>query len=96
MSYFKELKIENPLIMAPFNPIGFQMNPSREACERMLKDYPCQLIAMSVLAAGHVKSAAAVVYLNTLPRIDSVVFGASSRDHVEQMATLLRDVSHGS
>ncbi len=40
MSYFRDIGLESPLIMAPFNPAGFQMNPSRERCEQLLRSTP--------------------------------------------------------
>lgn len=92
MRYLAEIGVANPLIMAPFNPSGFQMNPSRQECEQVLADKPCRLIAMSVLAAGHVKPNAAIAYLNTLPRLSSVVFGASSKGHIDQMVAECREL----
>jgi hypothetical protein len=86
LTYFKDIGLENPVIMAPFNPAGFQMNPSRERCEQLLHEYPCHMVAMSVLAAGYVKPAAAAAYLSSLKDIDSIIFGASSAGHVKELS----------
>jgi hypothetical protein len=92
MSYFRDIGLEAPVIMAPFNPAGFQMNPSRERCEQLLEEYPCQMVAMSVLAAGHVKPADAARYLSSLAGIDSIIFGASSPGHVTELSSVLGTV----
>jgi hypothetical protein len=92
MSYFREIGLEEPVIMAPFNPAGFQMNPSRERCEQLLKEYPCHMVAMSVLAAGYVKPADAARYLSSLAGIDSIIFGASSPGHVTELSSVLGTV----
>ena len=47
--------ISKPLILTHFNKIGFQMNPSREACEKSLAEYDFQVMAMGTLASGHLK-----------------------------------------
>lgn len=69
-------------IMAPFNPIGFQMNPTKDACESDLERFGFPVVAMSPLAAGHVTPGQAVTYLDALPRLDGVVVGASKETHV--------------
>ncbi|MBL8022457.1 MAG: hypothetical protein JNM27_22460 [Leptospirales bacterium] len=75
--------IENPLIMAPFNPAGFQMSPGRKECEEDLVNYPARVVAMSVLAAGMVKPSDAAQYLKSIG-IKSAVVGASSTRHVRE------------
>jgi hypothetical protein len=92
MSYLRDIGIEEPVMMAPFNPVGFQMNPSRERCEQLLQEYPCHMVAMSVLAAGYVSPADAARYLSSLAGIDSIVFGASSSGHVTELANVLGSV----
>jgi hypothetical protein len=92
MSFFRDIGLEAPAIMAPYNPAGFQMNPSRERCEQLLQEYPCHMVAMSVLAAGFVKPADAARYLSSIPGIDSVIFGASSPGHVTELSNVLGSV----
>ncbi len=55
INFLTEIGIVNPTIMAPLNPIGFQMNPSKSVVENTLKHNPTQLIAMSTLASGYIK-----------------------------------------
>jgi hypothetical protein len=92
MSYFRDIGLEAPVMMAPFNPAGFQMNPSRERCEQLLQEYPCHMVAMSVLAGGYVTPADAARYLSSIAGIDSIVFGASSPGHVLELTNVLGTV----
>lgn len=75
-----------PVVLTSFNPIGFQMNPGREACEATLVKGEADVVAMSIFAAGLVPAPQAFEYLHTLRGVDSVVFGASSADHVTATA----------
>ncbi len=84
-----EWGIENQVIMAPFNKIGFQMNPSREECEEELKKCNHDVVAMSTLAAGYLKPDEAYDYLFRLPNIKSVVVGVSNKKHAEETFKLL-------
>ncbi|MFX1517990.1 MAG: hypothetical protein ACFFC6_16940 [Promethearchaeota archaeon] len=81
---FYEWGIYDPLVMASFNKVGFQMNPSREECERCLREYKVDLVAMSTLASGYLKPEEAYEYLFSLPNIKSVAVGVSTREHAEE------------
>ena len=85
MSFLNETNIKNPLLMAPFNHIGFQMNPSREIAENELKNSPSRMIAMSTLAAGYIKPKEAFQYLSDIKEIQSIVVGASSKTHLKEI-----------
>jgi hypothetical protein len=80
------------VIATAFNGVGFQMNPSREECERALADvnFPC-VIAMSVLAAGYLKPAEAIDYVLTLPNLKGVVVGVSKEHHARDTFKLLEE-----
>jgi len=90
INFLNDIGIKNPLLMAPFNPIGFQMNPSREEAEKALKKTPSRIIAMSTLAAGYVKPKEAFEYISTLAEIGSVIVGASSEEHIVENNKLIR------
>lgn len=67
------------VIVAPFNAIGFQMCPSREACEKAVLNVPdAEVIAMSVLASGYLKIPVAIDYINRLPQLKGIVVGISN------------------
>ncbi len=78
-----------PPIMTSFNKVGFQMNPSREECEKCLSEYNIDVIAMSTLAAGYLSPGEAYEYLFRLPNIRSVVVGVSTKEHAKETFQLL-------
>lgn len=89
--------IKNPLIMASINKIGYQVNPSREAFETCLQEKQLRLLAMSTLAAGYLKPREAYEYIFSLPRVDSVVVGVSTREHaLEAFSEIRRHGNHAS
>ena len=65
--------------MAPFNPIGFQMNPSKDVCELSLKHNQPNFIAISVLAGGAISPNEASEYITKFPEVKSLVICASVR-----------------
>jgi hypothetical protein len=76
-------------IMTSFNKVGFQMNPSRELCEKYLQEYRGEIIAMSILAGGYLQLAEAYEYILSQPKIKSVVIGISSIAHAKSSLRLL-------
>ncbi|MEE4206487.1 MAG: hypothetical protein V2I39_09345 [Erythrobacter sp.] len=87
-----EWGIENVVICASVNPIGYLMSPGREEYEEILakndgSKYP--IMAMSTLASGAVPPVEAYDYINRL-NIQSVVFGASSPGNIRQSVSLIR------
>lgn len=86
---FGKWGFERPLVMTTFNKAGFQMNPSREACERALAEGCADVIAMSTLAAGYLAPAEAFEYVNSLPGISSVVVGVSTVEHARETFMLI-------
>jgi len=80
----RELKIDtaNVVITAPFNSIGFQMNPDKKTCEDTLTLTPeIEVIAMSILASGYIKLPDALNYIHSLPQLSGVVVGVSKEQH---------------
>jgi hypothetical protein len=79
-------------IAAPFNKVGFQMNPLREDCEKMLAELPQpNVIAISILAAGYLSPSEAIDYLATLPNIKGVAVGVSKESHARETFRLLKE-----
>jgi uncharacterized protein (DUF486 family) len=78
------------VVAAPFNKIGFQMNPSRDECERALRSLgePI-LIAISILAAGYLKLDNATKYVASLPNVKGAAVGVSKEEHAEETFRLL-------
>lgn len=72
-----------PAVMAPFNPLGFQMTPNREACEAAAaRSKSIEFVAISVLAAGQLSVAEAIEYLSARKSyLRSIAVGTSNPFH---------------
>jgi hypothetical protein len=87
-----DIGLEDVVIAAPFNKVGFQMVPSREECEKALAGLPKPIVlAISILAAGYLKPEEAVDYIAGLPNIKGVAVGVSKEKHAVETFKLLRD-----
>jgi hypothetical protein len=81
--------IQNPIICSSINKIGFRMSGGKELYEKYLTEKQFRPIAMQVLAAGALRPNEAIDYLSNFPKIESVLFGASSKDHIQQTKELI-------
>lgn len=82
--------IDNPIICSSINKIGFRMSGGVGEYEEYLQsDRRFRPMAMQCLAAGALKPEEAMDYVNRFPKIDSVVFGASSKAHIQQTKMLI-------
>jgi hypothetical protein len=81
--------IENPIICSSINKIGFRMSGGKEVYEKYLAEKTFRPIAMQVLAAGALEPRQAVEYLSRFPKIESVLFGASSKSHIKETKDLI-------
>jgi hypothetical protein len=81
--------IENPIICSSINKIGFRMSGGKEIYEKYLNEKQFRPIAMQVLAAGALRPQEAIEYLGNFPRIESVLFGASSQSHIKETKELI-------
>lgn len=81
--------IENPIVCSAINKTGFLMTPSREEYERTLAHKPYRPMAMSIFASGVISPIEAIKYVCDLPNIQSIVFGASSKEHIAQTIEMI-------
>jgi len=81
--------IENPIICSSINKIGFRMSGGKEIYEKYLREKEFRPIAMQVLAAGALRPKEAIEYLGNFPKIESVLFGASSKGHISETKELI-------
>ncbi len=81
--------IENPIICSSINKIGFRMSGGKTLYEKYLNEKTFRPIAMQVLAAGALRPKEAIEYLGQFPKIESVLFGASSKSHIEETKELI-------
>lgn len=86
----ERLGIENPIICSSINKIGFRMSGTIAEYEDYLNsDRKFRPMAMQCLAAGALKPVEAMEYVTRFPKIESVLFGASSKAHIEQTKDLI-------
>ncbi len=85
--------IEEPVVCSAINKLGFQMNPDITCYEEALRTKPFQPLAMSIMAAGAVPPRKAIEYVASFKKIKSILFGASTKAHVEQTKELLEKYS---
>ncbi|WP_395245674.1 hypothetical protein ACGGZK_07630 [Agromyces sp. MMS24-K17] len=83
--------IDTPLVCANINKLGFRMSGGIEAYRASLEERPFRAVAMSVFASGAIPAREAIEWVFSQPNIESVVFGASSRSHIEQTVRLVRE-----
>ncbi len=88
-----ELKIDNPIVCANINKIGFRMCGGVALYEETIATRRFRPVAMSVLASGAIAPREAIEYVCGQPSIESIVFGASSRGNIRQTKTLIDELS---
>jgi len=84
------LHLDDVIICSPVNKIGFRMNPSQEEVEGVLKLHKTPTIAMSVFASGAVPYREGIDYVSSLKCIDSILFGASTKEHIADTYNLIK------
>ena len=96
MPYLKkkleEWGIDEVVICSTINKAGASMFPSKEEYEKVIAandPSKYQLMAMSPLAAGAISPAESFEYINSL-NLQSVVFGASSKAHIQSSYNLIK------
>jgi len=86
--------IENPIVCANINKIGFRMCGGVPAYEAALREREFRPIAMSVLASGALPPREAIEWVCAQPNIESIVFGASSRRNIANTRELVDEHWH--
>jgi len=87
----EEWGIEEVVICSSFNKIGYLMSPDTEsyvAIANKNDSSKYQIMAMSTLASGAIPAKEAYEFINQ-QNIQSVVFGASSKKHIEETVSLI-------
>jgi len=84
-----EAGVENPIVCANINKIGFRMSGGVEEYRKVLRTRRCRPIAMSVLASGAIPVKEAVDWACQLEGLQSIVFGASSEANIRQTKDLI-------
>lgn len=89
LDVLESLGIDNPIVCANINKVGFRMSGGFEAYERVLKEKKFRAIAMSVFASGAIPPKEAIEWVCQQPNIESIVFGASSRGNIHSTRELV-------
>jgi len=87
----EEWGIEEVVICSSFNKIGYLMSPDTESYVTVANKNDSskyQIMAMSTLASGAIPAKEAYEFINQ-QNIQSVVFGASSKKHIEETVSLI-------
>lgn len=84
--------VDNPIVCASMNKLGFRMCGGVAAYERALAERACRPIAMSVLASGAIPAREALEWACSLPNLESIVFGASSRANIRSTREIVDDL----
>jgi hypothetical protein len=92
LDVLEQTGIENPIVCANINKIGFRMCGGRALYERTIAERRFRPIAMSVLASGAIAPREALEYVCS-QRIESIVFGASSVSNIRQTKQIIDELS---
>ena len=90
LTTLESVGVRNPIICASINKVGFRMSGGKEVYEEVLRTKQVRAIAMQVLAAGAIPPKEAIEYVCGLPNIQSILFGASSKNNIEETASLIK------
>jgi hypothetical protein len=92
LDVLEEQGVENPIVCANINKIGFRMCGGVELYENTIATRKFRPVAMSVLASGAIPPREAIEYIARQPKIESIVFGASSAGNIRQTKSLIDEL----
>jgi hypothetical protein len=95
VDFLRECGIKNPIICSSINKAGYLMSPNVQAYEQVLRNNSFRPMAMSVLASGAIPPKEAIEYVCRFKNINSIVFGASSANHIQQTKKLINEHDAG-
>jgi hypothetical protein len=84
--------LENPIVCASMNKLGFRMCGGVDAYLRALRERTFRPIAMSVLASGAIPPREALEWACALPNLEAIVFGASSRANIRSTSEIVDEL----
>jgi hypothetical protein len=89
VDFLLDCGIDNPIVCSSINKVGFAMCPNQAECEKSLAEKPFRPIAMAIFASGAVPPKDAIEYICNLPNIRTIIFGASSREHIVDTTNMI-------
>ena len=81
--------LQNPIVCANINKIGFRMSGGMEAYRRAMESQSFRAVAMSVYASGAIPPDEAIDWVCEQPNLEAIVFGASSRRNIRSTRELV-------
>ena len=84
--------VENPIVCSNMNKLAFRVSGGTAAYDEVLETRRFRPIAMSVFASGAIPAREALEWVHARPQIESIVFGASSRQHIEATVDLVQEL----
>jgi len=89
LDVLEEAGIKNPIVCSSINKAGFRMSGGKALYKKTLETRKFRAIAMQVLAGGATSPKEAIEYVCGLPNIESILFGASSRNNINETVSLI-------
>ncbi|MBC7536670.1 MAG: hypothetical protein H7258_13345 [Ferruginibacter sp.] len=91
LDVLESVGIQNPIICSSINKAGFRMSGGMEVYEKTLRTRKLRAIAMQVLGGGAIPARDAIEYVCSLPNVESILFGASSKGNIVQTVNFIRE-----
>lgn len=91
LDVLESVGIQNPIICSSINKAGFRMSGGMDVYEQTLRTRKLRAIAMQVLGGGAIPAKDAIEYVCGLPNVESILFGASSRQNIAQTSNFIRE-----
>lgn len=89
LDMLESVGVKNPIICSSINLDGFRMSGGKALYEQTLKTKQVRAIAMQVLSGGATPVKDAIQYVCSLPNIESILFGASSKGNIHETVSLI-------
>lgn len=84
--------VKNPVVCFNLNKIGFRMSGGFDAYEAAMREHEFRAVAMSVFASGALSAREALTWVCQQPRLESIVFGASSLASIRSTVDIVDEV----
>jgi hypothetical protein len=91
LDVLESVGIQNPIICSSINKAGFRMSGGMELYEKTLRTRQLRAIAMQVLGGGAIPAKDAIEYVCSLPNVESILFGASSKQNIAQTISYIHE-----
>lgn len=84
--------VYDPIICTSINVDGFRMSGGKEHYENILEKHDARIIAMQVFSGGGASAEKALEYVCSLPSVESILFGASSRENIHNTVSTIKRI----